>query len=163
MDSDTSRGSGTRGNKAARGTNVEECQRPGAAGQPPWRALARQAALRGKRVAGLPAAAYGGVKDVSAAWAAGVLDMMVGCRPPRTERKCTRHVCAGLSGAHLPGPPASPSRRGSTLRSTPEQGVERPRAAWTGRAGCSRVGLTGVHEIMPGCPTACGGEEWHPC
>ena len=19
------------------------------------------------------------------------------------------------------------------------------------------------HEIMPGCPTACGGEEWHPC
>src|SRR5229473_4473200 len=20
-----------------------------------------------------------------------------------------------------------------------------------------------VHEIMPGCPTACGGEEWHPC
>jgi predicted 3-demethylubiquinone-9 3-methyltransferase (glyoxalase superfamily) len=20
-----------------------------------------------------------------------------------------------------------------------------------------------THEIMPGCPTACGGEEWHPC
>ena len=20
-----------------------------------------------------------------------------------------------------------------------------------------------IHEIMPGCPTACGGEEWHPC
>jgi hypothetical protein len=20
-----------------------------------------------------------------------------------------------------------------------------------------------VHEIMTGCPTACGGEEWHPC
>src|SRR5438876_11281295 len=19
------------------------------------------------------------------------------------------------------------------------------------------------HEIMPGCPTACSGEEWHPC
>ena len=19
------------------------------------------------------------------------------------------------------------------------------------------------HEMMPGCPTACGGEEWHPC
>ena len=31
-----------------------------AAGQQQWRQLARQAALRGKRVAGLPAAAYGG-------------------------------------------------------------------------------------------------------
>ncbi len=20
-----------------------------------------------------------------------------------------------------------------------------------------------LHEMMPGCPTACGGEEWHPC
>src|ERR1700675_3547916 len=44
-----------------------------AAGQQQWRALARQAALRGKRVAVLPPAAYGGCKDVSEAWAAGVL------------------------------------------------------------------------------------------
>ena len=44
-----------------------------AAGQQQWRALARQAALRGKRVAGLPPPAYGGHKDVSAAWEAGVL------------------------------------------------------------------------------------------
>ncbi len=44
-----------------------------AAGQQQWRALARLAALRGKRVAGLPPEAYGGHKDVSAAWAAGVL------------------------------------------------------------------------------------------
>ena len=44
-----------------------------AAGQQQWRQLARQAALRGKRVAGLPAAAYGEHKDASAAWAAGVL------------------------------------------------------------------------------------------
>ena len=22
---------------------------------------------------------------------------------------------------------------------------------------------TDAHEVMPGCPTACGGEEWHPC
>jgi DNA primase len=36
-----------------------------------WRQLARQAALRGKRVAVLPAAAYGGCKDVSDAWATG--------------------------------------------------------------------------------------------
>ena len=27
-----------------------------------------------------------------------------------------------------------------------------------------KVGPWGTyHEIMPGCPTACGGEEWHPC
>ena len=43
------------------------------AGQQQWQALARQAALRGKRVAVLPEAAYGGCKDVSEAWAAGVL------------------------------------------------------------------------------------------
>jgi len=44
-----------------------------AAGQQQWRHLARQAALRGKRVAVLPAAAYGGHKDVNEAWIAGTL------------------------------------------------------------------------------------------
>jgi Toprim domain len=44
-----------------------------AAGQQQWRALARQAALRGKRVAVLPPAAYGGHKDVNEAWIAGAL------------------------------------------------------------------------------------------
>jgi len=44
-----------------------------AAGQQQWRALAREAALRGKRVAVLPPEAYGGYKDVNEAWAAGVL------------------------------------------------------------------------------------------
>jgi DNA primase len=48
------------------------------AGQKQWRQLARQAALRGKRVAVLPAAAYGGYKDVNEAWAAGVLAVGVG-------------------------------------------------------------------------------------
>jgi hypothetical protein len=43
------------------------------AGQQQWRTLARQVVLRGKRVAVLPEAAYGGCKDVSEAWAAGVL------------------------------------------------------------------------------------------
>ena len=43
------------------------------AGQQQWRTLARQAALRGKRVAVLPPHAYGGWKDVSEAWTAGVL------------------------------------------------------------------------------------------
>jgi hypothetical protein len=43
------------------------------AGQQQWRQLARQAALRGKHVAVLPAAAYGGHKDVNEAWIAGIL------------------------------------------------------------------------------------------
>jgi hypothetical protein len=48
------------------------------AGQQQWRQLARHAALRGKHVAALPAAAYGGCKDVSDAWATGVLAVDVG-------------------------------------------------------------------------------------
>src|SRR5262245_4083109 len=48
------------------------------AGQQQWRQLARQAALRGKRVAVLPAGAYGGCKDVSDAWATGVLAVGAG-------------------------------------------------------------------------------------
>jgi hypothetical protein len=54
-----------------------------AAGQQQWRQLARQAALRGKRVAGLPPEAYRGQKDASAAWAAGVL-----CVGERPEAAC---------------------------------------------------------------------------
>jgi hypothetical protein len=49
-----------------------------AAGQQQWHQLARQATLRGKRVAVLPAAAYGGCKDVSDAWATGVLAVDAG-------------------------------------------------------------------------------------
>jgi hypothetical protein len=59
-----------------------------AAGQQQWRQLARQAALRGKRVAGLPAAAYSGHKDVSAAWAAGGL--CVGERPEAARQHAER-------------------------------------------------------------------------
>jgi len=44
-----------------------------ATGQQQWRALARQAALRGKQVAGLPPEAYGGHKDVNEAWVTGTL------------------------------------------------------------------------------------------
>lgn len=44
-----------------------------AAGQQAWRALARQAALRGKQVKVLEPTAYGGYKDVNAAWMAGTL------------------------------------------------------------------------------------------
>jgi len=44
-----------------------------AAGQQQWRQLARQAALRGKGVAVLEPAAYGGYKDVNEAWMVGVL------------------------------------------------------------------------------------------
>jgi hypothetical protein len=53
-------------------------------GQQQWCQLARQAALRGKRVAVLEPAAYGGHKDVSEAWAAGVL--AVGAGPAAVPR-----------------------------------------------------------------------------
>jgi len=61
-----------------------------AAGQQQWRQLARQATLRGKRVAVLPAEAYGGHKDASAAWVAGRL--AVGAGP----------AVAGMGGAGAP-------------------------------------------------------------
>jgi DNA primase len=48
------------------------------AGQQQWRQLARQATLWGKQVAVLEPAAYGGHKDVSEAWVAGVLMVDVG-------------------------------------------------------------------------------------
>jgi hypothetical protein len=44
-----------------------------AAGQQQWRAWAREAALRGKRVEVLELTAYGGYKDVNEAWMAGTL------------------------------------------------------------------------------------------
>jgi hypothetical protein len=49
-----------------------------AAGQQQGRQLARQAALRGKRVAGLEPTAYGGYKDVNEAWVAGTLAVGTG-------------------------------------------------------------------------------------
>jgi DNA primase len=52
-----------------------------AAGQQQWRQLARQAALRGKQVAVLPAAAYGGHKDINEAWVAGTLAVHTWCTP----------------------------------------------------------------------------------
>ena len=55
-----------------------------AAGQQQWRQLARQATLRGKQVAVLEPAAYGGHKDVSEAWVAGVLMVDVGPAPAAT-------------------------------------------------------------------------------
>jgi hypothetical protein len=89
------------------------------AGQQQWQALARQAALRGKRVAVLPEAAYGGCKDVSEAWAAGVLGLDGGaadvestpgrhvlqaCRETWAERVVIMVVDGGL-------PPAEAERR----------------------------------------------------
>jgi len=56
-------------------------------GQQQWRQLAREAALRGKRVAVLPPEAYGGCKDVSEAWAAGGLAVGVGLAVPEHLRE----------------------------------------------------------------------------
>lgn len=48
------------------------------AGQQQWRQLAREASLRGKQVAVLEPAAYGGYKDVSESWTAGALAVGAG-------------------------------------------------------------------------------------
>ena len=52
-------------------------------------------------------------------------------------------------GAHADG--AEPG----TLPDTSGVAYDEPSAA--------TVRENDLHEIMPGCPTACGGEEWHPC
>ena len=71
-----------------------------AAGLPPWRALARRAARRGKQVAALPAAAYGGHKDANAAWAAGVL--RIGAWPAAAERPSrARHGKNSAGRSHI--------------------------------------------------------------
>ena len=83
-----------------------------AAGQQQWHQLARQAALRGKRVAVLPAAAYGGCKDVSEAWAMGVLSVGVGpaaapggaafAVPPHLRESWTERVAIMVIDGGLP-------------------------------------------------------------
>ena len=83
-----------------------------AAGQQQWRQLARQAALRGKQVAVLPAAAYGGYKDVNEAWAAGVLAVDAGpaaalggealAVPPRQRESWAERVAIMVIDGGLP-------------------------------------------------------------
>jgi Toprim domain len=83
-----------------------------AAGQQQWRQLARQAALRGKRVAVLPAAAYGGCKDVSDAWATGVLAVGAGSAaapgeealavPPHQREAWAERVAIMMTDGGLP-------------------------------------------------------------
>jgi DNA primase len=83
-----------------------------AAGQQQWRQLARQAALRGKRVAVLPAGAYGGCKDVSDAWTTGVLTVGTGPRaapggevfavPPPQREAWTERVAIMVIDGGLP-------------------------------------------------------------
>jgi len=98
-----------------------------AAGQQQWRQLARQAALRGKRVAVLPAAAYGGCKDVSEAWATGVLAVgtgpaaapggeVVAVRPQQRESWAER-VAIMVADGHL-------------------RPADATRLAWEGLQGC---------------------------
>jgi pimeloyl-ACP methyl ester carboxylesterase len=83
-----------------------------AAGQQQWRQLARQAALRGKRVAVLPPGAYGGCKDVSDAWATGVLAVEAGpaaapggaalAVPPHQRESWTERVAIMVIDGGLP-------------------------------------------------------------
>src|SRR6266851_6491563 len=71
-----------------------------AAGQQQWRQLARQAALRGKQVHVLEPAAYGGCKDVSEAWAAGVL--AVGAVPADLHEAWAERAAIMVADGGLP-------------------------------------------------------------
>ena len=82
------------------------------AGQQQWRQFARQATLRGKRVAVLPAGAYGGCKDVSDASATGVLAVDAGpaaapggaalAVPPHQRESWTERVAIMVFDGGLP-------------------------------------------------------------
>ncbi len=65
----------------ARGPRLVFAVDADAAGQQQWRQLARQDALRGKRVAVLELAAYRGHKDVNEAWVAGTMAVDMWCTP----------------------------------------------------------------------------------
>lgn len=67
-------------------------------GQTSWRDLARQARLRGKRVAFLPPEAYGEAKDVNEAWISGTLRTYLGTN-------VTVPAQAGPDGQVSPPPP----------------------------------------------------------
>ena len=71
-----------------------------AAGQQQWHRLARQAVLRGKHVAVLPAAAYGGHKDVNEAWVVGTLAVDMWSTPAK-EPGARRAVPTDLHEAWL--------------------------------------------------------------
>jgi hypothetical protein len=98
------------------------------AGQQQWRQLARQAALRGKRVAGLEAAAYGGWKDVNEAWVAGTPHVQGGDR--NTKPLFTRtHPLAPPRTP--PAPPRAPGSYPPAAPERPRRGVPRGRRrAW---------------------------------
>src|SRR2546428_2196894 len=68
-----------------------------AAGQQQWRVLAREAALRGKQVAVLEPAAYGGDKDVHEAWIVGGLE--VGAGPAAGGPACAGPTALPLGSA----------------------------------------------------------------
>jgi hypothetical protein len=122
------------------------------AGQQQWRQLARQAALRGKHVAVLPAAAYGGCKDVSDAWATGVLAVDAGLQQCREERpsRCLRtsasrgrsapRLWLSTAASHMRPPsawrgsgsrPQAQRREGRAAVMAPPLGVQTTR--WRGR------------------------------
>jgi hypothetical protein len=116
------------------------------AGQQQWRQLARQAALRGKQVAVVEPAAYGGCKDVSEAWAAGVL--AVGAGPAAAGREAltvsedvrealAERVAIMVTDGGMP--PAEAARLAwvalDAARAAPCSAVDTPRSRGTGQ-GC---------------------------
>jgi hypothetical protein len=100
-----------------------------AAGQQQWHQLARQAVLRGKHVAVLPAAAYGGHKDVNEAWVAGTLAVDMWSTPAK-EPGAWRAVPADLHEAWE-------ERVAIMLADGHLCPADAARLAWEGLHGCS--------------------------
>jgi hypothetical protein len=119
-----------------------------AAGQQQWRQLARQAVLRGKRVAVSEPAAYGGYKDASVAWAAGVLAVGAGpaaaatggeglAIPKHLRESWAERVAIMVMdarpparGSRAPGVGVAPDPRRSAVRCAPRRQHTRSESQW---------------------------------
>jgi hypothetical protein len=113
------------------------------AGQQQWRQLARQVALRGKRVAVLPPPAYGGHNDVNDAWVAGTHAVNTWCTPAEGTGAGLCYPC---------GPPRGLRERVALLLADGHLlPADATRLAWEGLQGCppssraSHAGHDGTH------------------
>ena len=116
-----------------------------------WRELARQAVLRGQQVAYLSAEAYGGYKDASDAWAAGVL--RIGAWPGETadeQKSETAEEAMARQGwvlidSEILGERIALARDETAAQRAPE-GIVVYTLAETGRMGGDPVTMRAVHK-----------------
>ena len=110
-----------------------------------WKELARQALLRGKKVAFLPAEAYGGYKDVNEAWAAGVLQ--VGEWPGDKEQEATEGDGWELIDSETLGERIVLAKDSEAAKRAPEGYVVYTAKEIHLLSGCSPEALRQVHAV----------------